>query len=57
MKTNITKKKGFDAVELMRSIRTQIGKEIEGMTFKQEKEYFKKASKKAKKYKPVGNIR
>jgi len=57
MKTNIIKKKDFDAVELMKSIRTQIGKEIEGMTFNQEKEYFKKALKKVKKYKPVGNIR
>ena len=57
MKTKIAIRKDFDAVELMRSIRTQIGKDIEGMTFEQEKEYFKKASEKIKKYKPVGNIR
>ncbi len=57
MKTKIATKKDFDAVELMRSIRTQIGKDIEGMTFEQEKEYFKKASEKIKRYKPVGNIR
>jgi hypothetical protein len=57
MKTKIATKKDFDAVELMRSIRTQIGKDIEGMTFEQEKEYFKKASEKIKKYKPAGNIR
>jgi len=56
MKTNITTKKDFDSVELMRSIRTQIGKDIEGMTFEQEKEYFKKGLNKTKKYKPVGNI-
>ena len=57
MKTNITTKKDFDAVELMRGIRTQIGKDIEGMTFEQEKEYFKKGLEKTKRFKPVGNIR
>jgi len=57
MKTNITTKKDFDAVELMRNIRTQIGKDIEGMTFEQEKEYFKKGSNKVKKYKPVCSIK
>ena len=57
MKTNIETKKDFDAVELMRSRRIQIGKDIKGMTFEQEKEYFKKASEKIKKYKLAGNIR
>jgi len=38
----------------MRGIRTQIGKNIEGMTFEQEKEYFKKGSEKTKRYKQVG---
>ena len=40
---NVTKtKKDFDAVDLMRSIREKISKEIQGMTFEQEKEYLKK---------------
>lgn len=63
MKTKVTIKKeparpagGFDAVELMRSIRTEIGKEIEGMTFEQEKELYKESAEKLKKYKRVGNI-
>ncbi|MBX2967082.1 MAG: hypothetical protein KF845_13130 [Cyclobacteriaceae bacterium] len=41
MKTNIHTKE-FDAVETMRSIREKIAKEIQGMTFEQEKEYLKK---------------
>ena len=56
MKANITTKKDFDAVELMRVIRIQIGKEIKGMTFEQEKDYFKNAFEKLKKYKQVGKI-
>ena len=39
-------KKEFDAVEMMRSIREKISKEIQGMTFEQEKEYLKKRTKK-----------
>lgn len=56
MKTNIETKNEFDAVELMRSRRIQIGKDIQGMTFQEEKEYFKKSAELLKKYKPVGNI-
>lgn len=55
MKTKVTIKKeparpagGFDAVELMRSIRTEIGKEIEGMTFEQEKDSTKNRPKSSK---------
>ena len=47
MKTVKTKKKkparpsgGFDAVKRMRDIRDKIDKDIEGMTFEEEKEYF-----------------
>jgi len=57
MKTNIETKKEIDAVEFMRSRRIQIGKDIQGMTFQEEKEYFKKSAERLKKYKPVGNIR
>ena len=56
MKTIETKKK-FDAVKMMRDIRNQIDKDIEGMTFEQEKEYFKKGAERAKKYRTVGNSR
>ena len=45
----IEKTKKFDAVKLMRDIRKKIDKDIEGMTFDQEKEYFRKASEKYKK--------
>ena len=41
MKNNIKTKKEFDAVDMMRSIREKISKEIQGMTFEQEKEYLK----------------
>lgn len=47
MKTIETTKK-FDAVKMMRDIRNQIDKDIEGMTFEQEKDYFHKASEKYK---------
>lgn len=43
MKT-IEKIKKFDAVKIMREIRNKIDKDIEGMTFEQEQEYFKKGS-------------
>lgn len=56
MKTKVETKNDFDAVELMRSIRTKISQDIEGMTFEQEKEYFKKGAERAKKYKPLTNI-
>ena len=42
MKTEIKKKKTFDAVAFMRKRRDEISKEIEGMTPQQEIEYFKR---------------
>lgn len=48
MKTVKTTKK-FDAVKMMREIRNKIDKDIEGMTFEQEKEYFRRGSEKYKK--------
>jgi len=48
MKTIETKKK-FDAIKMMRDIRDKIDKDIQGMTFEQEKEYFQKASEKYEK--------
>ena len=42
MKTEVKTKKTFDAVAFMRRRREEISKEIEGMTPKQEIEYFKK---------------
>ncbi len=41
MKTETKTKKTFDAVEFMRQRRKQISKDIEGMTPKEEIEYFK----------------
>lgn len=53
MKTKIKTKKKFDAVEFMRRRREEISKEIEGMTPKEEIEYFKKhAAEFSKKNKP-----
>ena len=46
MKTTTKIKKAFDAVDMMRSIREKISKEIQGMTFEQEKEYLKKRTEK-----------
>lgn len=54
MKTNIETKKEFDAVEFMRSRRTLISQELQGMTFEEEKEYFAQSAKKLKKYSRVG---
>jgi len=48
-------KKDFDAVELMWARRIQIGKDIQGMTFEEEKNYFKESAEKLKKFKSVGN--
>ena len=42
MKTVENKKKAFDAVAFMRKRRDEISKDIEGMTPKEEIEYFKK---------------
>ena len=42
MKTETKTKKTFDAVEFMRRRREKISKDIEGMTPKEEIEYFKK---------------
>lgn len=53
MKAKIEKDKDFDAVELMRNRRIQIGKDIQNMTFEEEKKYFQESAKKLKKYKPV----
>tara|TARA_Y100001972_G_scaffold129275_1_gene195973 strand:- start:2203 stop:2376 length:174 start_codon:yes stop_codon:yes gene_type:complete len=55
MKTKIENRKDFDAVELMRARRIQIGKDIQGMTFEEEKNYFKASAEKLKKFKQVGN--
>jgi hypothetical protein len=57
MKTKVENKKDFDAVELMQNRRTQIGKDIQNMTFGEEKEYFRGSAEKLKKFKQVGNIR
>lgn len=57
MKTKVENKKDFDAVELMQSRRIQIGKDIQNMTFEEEKSYFQESARKLRKYKPVGNIR
>ena len=48
MKTVKTTKK-FDAVKMMRDIRDKIDRDIEGMTFEEEKEYFRKGSEKYRK--------
>lgn len=55
MKTKGEKKNDFDTVELMQNRRIQIGKDIQNMTFEQEKKYFQESAQKLKKYKPVGN--
>ncbi len=57
MKTKVENEKNFDAVELVRSRRAQIGKDIRNMTFKEEKEYFREASEKLKKFKSVDDVR
>ncbi|MBX2900211.1 MAG: hypothetical protein KF775_11195 [Cyclobacteriaceae bacterium] len=51
MRTELKRKKTFDAVAFMRKRRDEISKEIEGMTPKQEIEYFKKKAAKLKKVK------
>ncbi|MEQ6122362.1 hypothetical protein [Reichenbachiella sp. MALMAid0571] len=48
MKTVEKTSKKFDAVKMMRDIRNQMDKDIEGMTFEQEKAYFKKGAEKFK---------
>ncbi len=48
MDLSVTIKK-FDSVKMMREIRNKIDKDIEGMTFEEEKEYFRKASEKYRK--------
>lgn len=45
MKINTKKDKTFDAVAFMRKRREEISREIEGMTPKEEIEYFKKKAK------------
>jgi len=46
MKTSEATIKKFDAVKMMRGIRDQVDRDIQGMTFEQEKEYFKKGAEK-----------
>ena len=55
MKTKVENKKDFDAVELMQKRRIQIGKDIQGMSFEEEKAYFQESTEKLKKYKMVPN--
>ena len=49
MKTKVKTEKKFDAVKMMRDIRNKIDKEIAGMTFEQEREYFNKGAEKFRK--------
>jgi hypothetical protein len=49
MKTETRTKKTFDSVGFMRQRRQQISKEIEGMTPKEEIEYFKRKADEFKK--------
>jgi hypothetical protein len=44
MNSTDTTTKKFDAVKMMRDICNKVDKDIEGMTFEQEKEYFKKGA-------------
>lgn len=53
MKTKHKYKKGFDAVKLQQQLREEIGKELEGLTYDEEKAFLKNASKRLKKYKQV----
>ncbi len=46
MKTKIIAEKKFDSVKMMRKIRNKIDKDIAGMTFEQECEYFKNGANK-----------
>ena len=41
--------KDFDAVQLMRSLRDQLGQETAGMSYKEEKEYIRNRIKKTEK--------
>lgn len=54
MKTKTENKKDFDAVELMQSRRIQIGKDIQGMTFEEEKKYFQESAQMLRKFKHIG---
>ncbi|MEQ9299166.1 MAG: hypothetical protein RIF33_11400 [Cyclobacteriaceae bacterium] len=54
MKTKVEMNKGFDAVEFMRSRRTQISEDIKNMTFEEERAYFEKSAEVLKKYKRIG---
>lgn len=42
------KAKGFDAVEMMREIRDRISCEISGMSFEEQRSYFKKHAERAR---------
>ena len=49
MKTDITIDKDLDAVELQHRIRTELSTKLSSMSKKEEIEFFKKASERAKK--------
>jgi len=49
MKTEVKKKKDFDAVELQHRIRTELSKELSGLTPEQEIQLFKDAGERARK--------
>lgn len=53
MKAKHKSKKDFDAVQLQQQLREEIGKELEGLTYEEEKAFLKKASDRLKKYKQV----
>ncbi|HYU31737.1 MAG TPA: hypothetical protein VEW48_06210 [Thermoanaerobaculia bacterium] len=49
--------KRFDAVKTMREIRDEISREIQGMTFEQEREYIEKHLKSGKAEERVGALK
>lgn len=53
MKTEITTDKDLDAVELQHSIRTELSIKLSTMNHKEEIEFFKKASERAKQRRAV----
>ena len=49
MRTNVTSDNKLDAVDLQHRIRTELSKELSSMTHKEEIEFFKEVSNRAKK--------
>lgn len=49
MRTDITTDKDFDAVELQHQIRTELSKKLSSMNHKEEMDFLKEASERAKK--------